>query len=89
MIDSGTGINTVSYAREHVLYWIVQSGVTWAVTKPDGVDTLTNIERLQFPGNLGLCLVPKGPSPYRLKLEFPREVPAFHDTPLSELVCLF
>jgi len=47
-IDGGQGIDTVNYQQPHASSSIVATSTGWTVNGPDGTDTLTNIERLQF-----------------------------------------
>jgi methionine-rich copper-binding protein CopC len=47
-IDGGEGIDTVNYQQPHASSSLVATNTGWTVNGPDGTDTLTNIERLQF-----------------------------------------
>jgi serralysin len=47
-IDGGQGTDTAVFAGLASAYTVVTNGGTTTVTGPDGVDTLTNVERLRF-----------------------------------------
>ena len=47
-IDGGNGIDTAVYSQLRVNYTLTSNSGGYRVTGPDGVDTLTNIERLAF-----------------------------------------
>ena len=47
-IDGGAGTDTAVFVGLASAYTVVTNGATTTVTGPDGVDTLTNVERLRF-----------------------------------------
>ncbi|RZJ29827.1 MAG: hypothetical protein EON85_06155, partial [Brevundimonas sp.] len=47
-IDGGAGTDTAVFAGLASAYTVATNGGTTTVTGPDGVDTLTNVERLRF-----------------------------------------
>ncbi|WP_027390899.1 LamG-like jellyroll fold domain-containing protein [Chrysiogenes arsenatis] len=54
-INGGGGINTVIYAGHSSLYTVTNNGDgSYTVIKPDGTDTLTNIEYLSFNDTSGV-----------------------------------
>jgi Ca2+-binding RTX toxin-like protein len=52
IIDGGAGTDTVAYSGNRSAYTISLSGGVTTITGPDGTDTLTNVERLQFADGL-------------------------------------
>jgi Ca2+-binding RTX toxin-like protein len=52
VIDGGAGTDTVLYTGNRAAYTISLSGGVTTITGPDGTDTLTNVERLQFADGL-------------------------------------
>lgn len=48
VLDGGAGQDTAVYAGNRASYTVSVSGGVTTVTGPDGVDTLTNVERIQF-----------------------------------------
>ncbi len=48
LIDGGTGTDTAVYSGNRSAYTVSVSGGVTTVTGPDGTDTVTNVERLQF-----------------------------------------
>ena len=51
-IDGGDGTDTAVFAGERAGYTISTTGGVTTVTGPDGTDTLTNVEQLQFSDGL-------------------------------------
>jgi len=47
-IDGGFGTDIVVYQQPHTAYSLETGGNGWTVNGPEGLDTLINIERLQF-----------------------------------------
>ena len=47
-LDGGAGLDTGAYSTRHGAYTVAAAGSGWSVGGPDGTDTLTGIERLQF-----------------------------------------
>jgi Ca2+-binding RTX toxin-like protein len=48
ILDGGAGLDTAHYSGARSAYTITQAGATYTVTGPEGSDTLTNIERIEF-----------------------------------------
>lgn len=48
LIDGGAGCDTVYFSGRRSDYGITRSGSAIVVTGPEGIDSLTNVERLQF-----------------------------------------
>jgi Ca2+-binding RTX toxin-like protein len=68
-IDGGAGIDTAVFSGPRADYTITHNGSTWTVTHAgaDGVDTLTNVERLQFSDSkLAIDIDGDGGQAYRL-----------------------
>ncbi|WP_298096310.1 M10 family metallopeptidase C-terminal domain-containing protein [Brevundimonas sp.] len=51
-IDGGNGLDTAFFSGNRSAYTISLSGGVTTITGPDGTDTLTNVERLQFADGL-------------------------------------
>ncbi len=47
-IDGGTGIDTANYTQQRGNSSLQATDTGWTVNGPEGLDTLTNVERLQF-----------------------------------------
>ena len=52
LMDGGDGLDTAIYSGNRSAYTISLSGGVTTITGPDGTDTLTNVERLQFADGL-------------------------------------
>jgi Ca2+-binding RTX toxin-like protein len=76
-VDGGPGIDTAVFSGARADYTVSHNGSTWTVshTGSDGVDTLTNVERLQFSDTkLALDVDGNAGQAYRLyKAAFDRE----------------
>ena len=48
MIDGGAGVDIAAFSGQASSYTLTKSGMTYTMVGPDGTDTLTNIEFLQF-----------------------------------------
>lgn len=76
-IDGGSGIDTVVLSDVRANYAITHNGSTWTITHAGGdvVETLTNVERLQFSDSkLAIDIDGHGGEAYRLyKAAFNRE----------------
>lgn len=59
VLDGGAGLDTAVFSGVRSAYTISNSGGVTTVTGPDGTDTLTNVERLQFDD--GLFSITGGP----------------------------
>ena len=57
-LDGGTGFDVVRYGGSRADYAVVQSGGSVIVTGPDGVDTLTSVERIAFKDYWALSSMP-------------------------------
>lgn len=47
-IDGGTGTDIVNYTQQRGNFSLQATGNGWTLNGPEGLDTLTNVERLQF-----------------------------------------
>src|SRR5205085_1800921 len=52
MLIGGPDLDTARYSAPRSAYSIIKSGVNTTVSGPDGTDTLTGVERLQFADDL-------------------------------------
>jgi hypothetical protein len=52
LIDGGDGLDTAAYSGNRSAYVMTVTGGVTTITGPDGTDTLTNVERLQFADGL-------------------------------------
>ena len=66
-LDGGAGLDTGAYSTRHAAYTVAAGGSGWSVGGPDGTDTLTGIERLQFQdAHLGFDVDGSAGQVYRL-----------------------
>jgi serralysin len=66
-INGGGGTDTAVFSGFHTQYTITQSGVNATVSGPDGFDSLTSVERLQFAdGDVALDITGNAGQAYRL-----------------------
>ena len=67
LLDGGAGLDTGAYSTRHGAYTVTAGGSGWSVGGPDGADTLTGIERLQFlDAHLGFDVAANAGQVYRL-----------------------
>ena len=66
-LDGGAGLDHGAYGSRHAAYSLAAAGSGWSVGGPDGADTLTGIERLDFSdAHLGLDVDANAGQIYRL-----------------------
>lgn len=66
-LDGGAGLDTAVYSTRHGAYSLAAAGSGWSVGGPDGSDSLTGIERLQFQdAHLGFDVDANAGQVYRL-----------------------
>ncbi|MCX7374503.1 MAG: hypothetical protein NTW56_19070 [Alphaproteobacteria bacterium] len=57
MIDGGVGTDVASFSGARSAYAVTHDGTNWIVSGPDGVDTLTQVEKLVFGSGNAVWLV--------------------------------
>ena len=66
-LDGGAGLDHGAYGSRHAAYSLAAAGSGWSVGGPEGADTLTGIERLDFSdAHLGLDVDANAGQIYRL-----------------------
>ena len=59
-IDGGAGTDTAVYGNAHTKYTVSKTVAGFTITGPQGMDTLTNVERLKFSDDTNIALDTSG-----------------------------